>query len=216
MPNTRTSKRKAVELVADGDTSHDSRQSTQGLAKKRAIDHTSAPSESESINTTNAHTAEEAGLVNRSLQVVQNDINSVHVPAESDEPKNAQAHATTKTGQVYRVRGLPLDFNKKKTHDLISNLLKAKDIAPVFTIRSFAKAHDGETSVATLSFQETPDQLLDVDEWCVDIPDSSLHPAPQIDDFDDSMQHNSTLTFDNHFKGITVLSCPSTAEHKVE
>lgn len=130
-------------------------------------------------------------------------------------PKSESGNHITTKGHVYRVRGLPLDFDKKRTRDLVSDLLKLENDPSVFQIRSFAEAHDGKTSVATLSFREIPAQLIGTHEWSGDIPDGALILKDPRDECGPP-QRRHTFTIDDHFRGLTVLSCPSTEAHKIE
>lgn len=127
----------------------------------------------------------------------------------------ATRKVTVKKDLVYRLRSLPLDFDVKMTRTLVSVLLKLEDNDVVFQIRSFAEAHDGQTNVATLNFRETPDQLFGVHEWTRDIPDS-LQFAQAQNDSRYHVQRRRRITFDDHFRGLTVLYCPQSSEHEVE
>lgn len=126
-------------------------------------------------------------------------------------------HTTSRQQHVYRVQGLPLDIDIKQAIDLISALFRQKGDGFMPQIRSFARAIDGYATVATISFQTIPTELLGVgkNEWSYNI--SNFLRTLQVEDEDNGrIQRKQILTIDDHFHGLTVLSSPLPSEHEVE
>jgi hypothetical protein len=71
--------------------------------------------------------------------------------------------------------------------------------------------------VATLSFRISPAELLgrDLNEWSFNITNFQ-HELRAEDKDNRGMRQSRTLTIDDHFRGLTVLSYPSPSDHKVE
>jgi hypothetical protein len=145
------------------------------------------------------------------------DVSGSAVPEFIQDTENhlQEQDAGQKKTHVYRVRGLPLEFDQKRTCTLLSNLLELNDGTAMLKIRSFAEALDGETRVATLSFQKTPPLLSGRRTRSFVVPDSLLRQQVQNDGHP-SMRPDWTLTIDDHLLGFTVLSCPDMEQHKVE
>lgn len=118
---------------------------------------------------------------------------------------------------IYRARGLPGNFNRQDTVNLILTLFKLESNNSPPRIRSLAKTHDGRMMVATLSFRISPAELSgrDSNEWSFDIT-NFLHELRAEDEDNRSMRQSRTLTIDDHFRGLTVLSYPSPSDHMVE
>jgi hypothetical protein len=115
------------------------------------------------------------------------------------------------------VQGLPLYIDTKQASDLISALFRQEGNEFIPQFRSFAQAIDGCTTVATISFQTIPTELLGVgkNEWSYDI--SNFLRTLQDEDEDNwRIQQRQILTIDNHFDGPTVLSSPLLSDHEVE
>ncbi|KFY26104.1 hypothetical protein V493_04270 [Pseudogymnoascus sp. VKM F-4281 (FW-2241)] len=111
---------------------------------------------------------------------------------------------------VYRVRGLPVEISDDQVTDFISRVLGLESDLP--QIRSLAQNLDGRTTVATLSFQKLPVELSgDRHEWSFDID------APGASNESHGRLHRKIkLTIDDHFVGLTVLSCPPPSDHHVD
>jgi hypothetical protein len=116
---------------------------------------------------------------------------------------------------VYRVRGLPWEISSQQISDLVSTLFKLESDTSAPRIRSLAKAPDGRTMVATLSFRTIPAELSGDDEWPFDITNFLRNLQAENEDIGCTRQ-SRTLTIDDHFRGLTILSSPPPSDHKVE
>ncbi|KFZ19928.1 hypothetical protein V501_00400 [Pseudogymnoascus sp. VKM F-4519 (FW-2642)] len=126
-------------------------------------------------------------------------------------------NTTSQQYHVYRVQGLPLYIDTKQAGDLISALFRQEGNEFIPQFRSFAHAIDGCTTVATISFQTIPMELLGVrkNEWSYDI--SNFLRTLQDEDEDNwRIQRRQILTIDDHFDGPTVLSSPLPSDHEVD
>jgi hypothetical protein len=114
---------------------------------------------------------------------------------------------------VYRVRGLPLGFDKENTAHLLSTLL---ELSSSPTIVSLAEALDGLTMMATLRHPEIPAKLSGslTETWNFSMPDYLKEIRPQGEP--NTIRPQSGIMIDKHFRGLTVLRCPSVTDHKVE
>jgi hypothetical protein len=124
---------------------------------------------------------------------------------------------TVRQDHVYRVRGLPLGISSQQVGDLVSTLFEPESDTSAPQIRSLAKALDGRTMVATLSFRTISAELSGggENEWRFDVTDF-LHNL-QVENEDIGRTRRSrTLTIDDHFRGLTILSSPPPSDHKVE
>ena len=76
-------------------------------------------------------------------------------------------------------------------------------------------APDQKSQMATVGFQRHPDSLPpDKKEWSIDICQDENNES---DDDNDVFPAAPTITFDTHFKGITVLrSFKEASEHEIE
>ncbi|KFZ11275.1 hypothetical protein V502_07637 [Pseudogymnoascus sp. VKM F-4520 (FW-2644)] len=124
---------------------------------------------------------------------------------------------TSRQHHVYRVQGLPLDIDIKQAIDLISALFRQKGDDFMPQIKSFARAIDGCTMVATISFQTTPIELSGIgrNEWSYDMS-NFLRTLQVEDEGNGRIQRKQILTIDDHFHGLTVLSSPFPSEHEVD
>ncbi len=143
-----------------------------------------------------------------------------HGASESGEERAIQAaeeYAQVKAiksseNHVFRLRGLPLRFGQKDALEMLSKHFGLSDDHHKPKIRSFAEPPDGEKNVAIICFQKLPDQLKigeGRDEWTFQM----ANPL-SISDVADGRKLG--ITIDNHFRGLTVLSCPTVQEHDVE
>jgi hypothetical protein len=146
----------------------------------------------------------------------QNQTTNIQGSATEGLIHNPEPPSTTteKKNNVYRVRGLPLEFDESKTYDLISAVLKQKSSDPEPEIRSLAESHDRKTMVAVIDFLETPTQLSIGNQWEFDIPNS--HQETDTRNTGKRYRRWKPITIDDHFKGLTVLFSPPPADHKVE
>lgn len=113
---------------------------------------------------------------------------------------------------VYRVRGLPLETGSEQTGDFMSKLFSLESDFSRPQMRSLAQSLDGRTMVATLSFRTVPVELLgDGHEWSFDI--GALQAETESNG---RIRRKRMLTIDDHFLGLTVLSCPPPSDHNVE
>ena len=90
---------------------------------------------------------------------------------------------------VFRVRG---PFSSSELPGLLKRCLGI-DCKP--DIQSLAVQADRKESVATVSFENTPDQLLSSDERSF---------------------REENITIDSHFRGLTVLFDPGASDHETE
>ncbi|RDW94780.1 hypothetical protein BP5796_00543 [Coleophoma crateriformis] len=121
-----------------------------------------------------------------------------------------------KQDHVYRVRGLPREISNKQIIDLVSSHCKVEDCNSL-RIRSLAPAHDGHSTVATLSFSQIPAALsgYDENEWSFDITDFVYNLQPESE-ADGRISRQYTLSIDDHFHGLTVLRSPEPLCHQVD
>ena len=131
--------------------------------------------------------------------------------------KTREIPAPARQDHVYRVRGLPGDFSRQETSDLISILFNLESNVSPLQIKSLAKTLDGRLMVATLSFRTSPQELSGSrsHEWSFDITDH-LNRILAGDEDRKGMATSRTLTIDDHFRGFTVLSSPPPTDHRVE
>jgi hypothetical protein len=130
-------------------------------------------------------------------------------------PKNPTN--TVRQDHVYRVRGLPWEISSQQIGDLVSILFKLESDTSAPRIRSLAKAPDGRTMVATLSFRTIPAELSggNENEWSFDITNFPRNLEAEYEDIG-RPRRSRTLTIDDHFRGLTILSSPPSSDHKVE
>jgi hypothetical protein len=143
--------------------------------------------------------------------------NSGIPPKDNPSSKTLEILAPVRQDRVYRVRGLPGDFNHQATTTLISILFNLESNISLPRIRSLARTLDGRMMVATLSFRISPRELSssDSNEWSFDITDC-LSRIQAGDEYMKGMDKSRTLTIDDHFCGFTVLSSPPPTDHRVE
>jgi hypothetical protein len=119
---------------------------------------------------------------------------------------------------VYRVQGLPTRC-KSVVENLLRSVLKLE--ASITTeIRSLSISYDPDTLVATICLGSTPECLsssstLPKDEWrfSYDIPSDILTNDAE----EDPINRRCEITFDTHFRGLTILWSPkSSEEHEIE
>jgi hypothetical protein len=124
---------------------------------------------------------------------------------------------TSRQDHVYRVRGLPREISRQQIGDLVSTLFKLESDTSAPRIRSLAKAPDGLTMVATLSFRTVPAELSrrDENEWSFDITNFLRNLQAENEDIGRT-RRSRTLTIDDHFCGLTILSSPPPSDHRVE
>ncbi|TAQ83163.1 hypothetical protein B7494_g8512 [Chlorociboria aeruginascens] len=144
------------------------------------------------------------------------------VPGHMAPPKDIQDSSTISPNpthtvpedHVYRVRGLPWGISYQQIGVLATTLFNLENDAP--RIRSLAKDHDGRTMVATLSFRRIPAELSgDGEQWSFDIT-NFLRNLPAEHEDTELARRSCTLTIDDHFRGLTILSSPPPSDHEVE
>jgi hypothetical protein len=125
--------------------------------------------------------------------------------------------ATVRQDHVYRVRGLPWEINCQQIGDLVSTLFKLESDTSAPQIRSLANAPDGRTMVATLSFRTIPAELSGGGEIERHFDITNFLRNLQAENKDiERTRRSYTLTIDDHFRGLTILSSPPPSDHKVE
>lgn len=96
---------------------------------------------------------------------------------------------------TYRVR-LPSDHGRKELSETIQALFNIK--AAEFRIHSLSldisEVADLSRKVATVSFRNTPADLIDGQDWGFDLPTDSEE------------SYSARIYFDTHFKGFTPLT----------
>lgn len=124
---------------------------------------------------------------------------------------------TFRQDHVYRVRGLPWEISIQQVGDLVSTLFKLESDTSAPQIRSLARAPNGRTMMATLSFRTIPAELSggNKTEWPFDITNFQHKLQAEHEDIG-CTPRSFTLTIDDHFRGLTILSSPSPSDHKVE
>ena len=109
-----------------------------------------------------------------------------HAPAETPT-------STRRTRLTFRVRGVPLDWDKSRLQAFLAPLGDPPNFG--LTIGSLATEFHGRSLTATVAFQAGG-------SWGVPLPDS-CRSKPEI-------------ALDHQFLGITTLYTPSEDHHKVE
>jgi hypothetical protein len=136
---------------------------------------------------------------------------------ESSTATEASTESSTVQNQIYRVQGLPTDCIR--VEDVLRSLLSPE--APIAVkVRSLAISHDPDTLVATISLESIPPSLSPScasreDDWrfTYDISPASLRG----DDIKGATHKRCEITFDTHFRGLTILWSPQkSADHKIE
>ncbi len=113
---------------------------------------------------------------------------------------------------VFRVRGLPSNLSLASINGIIERALRTPSDVSGLSITSLAEdVYRPTEQVATLSFRKCPPEsfvaTVASNEWPVDLFDA---------DFDPTTSHSRTLTFDTHFRGLTVLNNPVNYEEAVD
>ena len=115
--------------------------------------------------------------------------------------------------KVYRVRGIPNNYNGQKTKEILSSILGLSNIDKSLKLGSLATSPYRPEKVATISFRETPLCLWKGDEWSFGLPDSG---QPDTDDIDDSLP-SPQIVIDSHFRDFTPLrTFESELDHAIE
>jgi hypothetical protein len=120
--------------------------------------------------------------------------------------------------KTYRVRGIPSDYNRKRTRELLEAILKDDGTIVGVDVTSLAKHPSRQTKVATVTFKQTPVRLSSYrDEWTFKVPEPESHQPASSDEEIDAIAKFSQITIDSHFKGITPLtSFNNSSDHKLE
>ena len=113
---------------------------------------------------------------------------------------------------VFRVRGLPAYRSLQDMQGIIERSLHIPSEISGLSIASLAEDfYRPSEQVATLSFlkilPETFSKAALSKEWPVDLFET---------DYDSATSHRRTLTFDTHFRGLTVLNNPASHENAVD
>ena len=113
---------------------------------------------------------------------------------------------------VFRVRGLPAHRSLEDINGIIERSLRTPSDISGLSIASLAEDfYRPLEQVATLSFRrDPPETFINAavsNEWPVDLLDTDL---------DSTGSHRQTLTFDTHFRGLTVLNNPASYDEAVD
>jgi hypothetical protein len=124
------------------------------------------------------------------------------------------------TRQTWRVRGIPLDFDKRRLADVLQHhpSLQDNDSSDndvwVHTLAPDLRSDQ----VATIRFRHLPAQLATLErngQLPIDIQVSSNDTHTGVKEKKDSLQ-TVRLAIDQHFNGITVLCASPTGEHQID
>jgi hypothetical protein len=111
------------------------------------------------------------------------------------------------------VRGIPNNYNKQKTKEILNSILGLCNTDQNLKLGSLATCPYRPEKVATISFRETPQCLRKGDEWNFGLPDSG---QPDTGDIDDSLP-SPQIVIDSHFRDFTPLrTFDSELEHTIE
>ena len=134
------------------------------------------------------------------------------------------------TRQTWRVRGIPLDFDKRRLADVLQHhpSLQITKTAGVNEEDNDSSNNDiwvhtlapdlRSDQVATIGFRHLPAQLATLErsgQFLIDIQVSSKNTHAGVKRKIDSLQ-TVILAIDQHFNGITVLYAPPTGEHQID
>jgi hypothetical protein len=112
-----------------------------------------------------------------------------------------------KTDHIYRVQGIPIEFEIDDVKKLLRSVLGLEESLAI-EIRSLAIHHEQTDRVATVSFDPAPSSLLP----------SSFGTKESWKfkySYGEGAEHN--ISFDIHFRGLTVLSsCSNSEDHRIE
>ena len=113
---------------------------------------------------------------------------------------------------VFRVRGLPANRSLEDISAILERCLGMPSEVSGLSIASLAEdIHRPSEQVATLSFlkslPETFSKAADSNKWPVNLLDTDYNPTKS---------HRRTLTFDTHFRGLTVLNNPVSYDEAVD
>jgi hypothetical protein len=141
----------------------------------------------------------------------------VETPSEGRKRWSSQRSVAT-SEKTYRVRGIPSDYNRKRTRELLEAILKDDGTIVGVDVASLAKHPSRQTKVATVTFKQTPARLSpSKDEWTFKVPEPESHQPADGDEELDAIAKFSQITVDSHFKGITPLtSFNNSSDHKLE
>jgi hypothetical protein len=131
----------------------------------------------------------------------RSDDSNKNVIVEEPPPKN---------DHIYRVQGIPIEFEIGDVEKLLRSALNLEKLSSI-EFRSLAIHHQKLDQVATVSFDPTPPLFLP------SIPRAKKDNWRYTYSYGKgSERRNRTISFDTHFKGLTVLrSCPS-SDHRIE
>ncbi|RDW65591.1 hypothetical protein BP5796_10283 [Coleophoma crateriformis] len=111
--------------------------------------------------------------------------------------------------KTYRVQGIPDFVDRARLQSVLNDRYKLGGECDQENVRieSLAKAPDGKTLIATISFFAQPSTIS---KACKDEITMSWEDPEQLN-------HQSyTLTIDSDFLGLTTLYCPEDKDHKVD
>jgi len=107
---------------------------------------------------------------------------------------------------TYRVQGIPAAFAREACEKLLSSALRSQNESPEAVVHSLSPDpyHTKDFKVATVTFNQTPDEFQDgKDQWTVTGRDI--------------LGITVSLTVDCHFSGLTPLnSIRRDSDHKIE
>lgn len=115
--------------------------------------------------------------------------------------------------KVYRVRGLPNDYNAERTKRVLNAVLGLCKTDGVLKLGSLASSPYRSEKVGTISFREIPPCLQRGNEWSFKLPDPE---QPDTDDHDDCLP-SPQIVIDSHFRDFTPLrTFESESDHTIE
>ncbi|RFU75120.1 hypothetical protein TARUN_7122 [Trichoderma arundinaceum] len=120
-----------------------------------------------------------------------------------DEPNpNPQPTRVPKGGSTFRIRGVPLGWDKNQ----LQAHLEFHEPASRPVIKSLANEIDGQFRTATVNFESPPTVEKTSKPWYISLPESE----------NDGAISNLPLRLDGDFLGITTLFAPPVEDHEVD
>jgi hypothetical protein len=154
-----------------------------------------------------------SGSRNYALQHLQPTAWRISKPSQQAEGGTSDVHIdkpSSRGDMVYRVQGIPGDLETKRVEGFLRSVLGLEDSVAI-KIRSLAIHHEKKTQVATVSFAVTPSGLVpsllepNTEYWSIKYTVSEA-----------AEQRYGSLSFDQHFRGLTVLHSVPESDHKIE
>jgi hypothetical protein len=127
---------------------------------------------------------------------------------------------------TYRVRGIPMGYDKSKTQKLLEKIIFTGRAASTVAVKCLATDPGEKEQTATINLEnieKIPDSLSvaysesgEGTEWRFEARDLK-RPLDAFESGEDNALSTFRITIDNHFKGITTLrSFKDPSEHKIE